>query len=61
MAAYEFHTRNIEWGLAIMASERYTMPNGRDSHAVAAEVIHASDDALLAIGVRYTANGQRKN
>lgn len=59
MTAYEFHTREIEWALSLLASDRFTMTNGRDSHDVAAETLHKADDALLELGIRYTANGQR--
>lgn len=59
MTTYEFHTREIEWALKLMSEPRYTMLNGRDSHDVAAEVLHKADDALLELGIRYTANGQR--
>ncbi len=61
MTLYEFYTREIDWALSILAVDRYTMPNGRDSHSVAAEALHASDEALLTLGVRYTANGKRVN
>ena len=59
MSKYDFHTREIDWALSVMSAPRYRMPNGRDSHEVAAETLHAADDALLSVGLRYTANGQR--